>query len=108
DERLLDLGLDSLMALELRDRLTTSLGVSRKLPATLVFDYPTIGGIAAYIELTCFGESAHEPNLAERAISNGGVQSREKVGVTITASQLADLSDDDVARLLTDKLDGHA
>jgi NAD(P)-dependent dehydrogenase (short-subunit alcohol dehydrogenase family)/acyl carrier protein len=44
---LFDMGLDSLMALELRTRLETL--VSRSLPATLVFDAPTIQAIARYL-----------------------------------------------------------
>lgn len=43
-----DLGLDSLGALELRNGLSTALG--RKLPATLLFDCPTVEALISYLE----------------------------------------------------------
>lgn len=47
--RFLDLGTDSLMAIELRNRLHTQFGGKFTLNATAVFDYPTIGGLAEYL-----------------------------------------------------------
>ena len=44
-----EMGLDSLMAVELRNLLSTGLGVERILPASLVFDYPTVEAIAGYL-----------------------------------------------------------
>jgi acyl transferase domain-containing protein/acyl carrier protein len=46
-ERLFDAGMDSLMAVELRNRLSAEL--EKPLPATLVFDYPTVEALSDYL-----------------------------------------------------------
>jgi hypothetical protein len=46
---LMAMGLDSLLAIELRSKLQASLGVAKKLPVTLIFKYPTIEAISAYL-----------------------------------------------------------
>jgi NADPH:quinone reductase-like Zn-dependent oxidoreductase/short-subunit dehydrogenase/acyl carrier protein len=47
--RFLELGMDSLMAVEMRNRLLGQFGGMFTIDATAVFDYPTIGALAEYL-----------------------------------------------------------
>src|SRR5262249_54348027 len=44
-----DLGMDSLMAVELRNRLQQQLGSDYPLSATLMFDYPNVNALATFL-----------------------------------------------------------
>lgn len=86
-----ELGLDSLMAVELRNRLGKGLPLSRALPATLVFDYPTPEALSRYLMETLFAKEQKKEAPA---------QPEQKVEVAINA----DLSDEEAEALLLAEL----
>jgi SAM-dependent methyltransferase len=92
-QRLMDLGLDSLMAVELRNRLASGLNLDRSLPATLMFDYPTIEAMAGYLERAVLGFD--RPSSASAA-------ARQETSAA--AARLEELSEEEAEALLLEKL----
>ena len=94
-DRLVDLGMDSLMAVELRNRLSKLLAVE-DLPVTLIFDDPTPDAIAGYLL-----DRLRGPQPEER--KSPAAQPMEQVK-RMSAKEVTDLSDEQVAELLRDRL----
>ncbi len=94
EKGLFDLGLDSLMALELKNRLEVL--VETTLPSTLIFNYPTIADLAQYLATLL-------PGLPPAA-SEAAVVPPDSAG-TGDGLPLDDLSEDDLAALLLKKLE---
>ncbi|WP_425474062.1 type I polyketide synthase [Streptomyces qinzhouensis] len=74
-----DLGFDSLTAVELRNRLNTATGV--RLPATLVFDYPTPGELADFLLAQILGDSGEVSEVGSGSSTAGVVVSDEPLAV---------------------------
>ena len=86
-----ELGLDSLMAVELRNALGAAVG--RTLPATLLFKYPTVEALTTFL--------AHD-------VLNLGTAQRDEPAAPAadeTRDEVAALEEDDVKRLLGEELE---
>ena len=90
------MGLDSLMALELRTRLETRVGFA--LPATLAFDYPSIQKVASFLLTRMSGETRRETSPRSGAVRP------PDAAPAAHALDVGTLSEEEAETLLLDKL----
>ena len=93
--RLTDLGLDSLMAVQLRNRLSRGLSLVKPLPATAMFDHPTIEALSTKL-LTII-----RPAVAVEPV--GEPASGAKPAPALAVTEVAHLSDADIEKLLASR-----
>ncbi|MFI6985135.1 type I polyketide synthase [Embleya sp. NPDC050154] len=107
DSAFKSLGFDSLIAVDLRNRLAALTG--RRLPATLVFDYPTATALAGYLRTELLGTRAETatPTGAPHAGTTAGTD-REPIAIVAMACRFPGgvMSPEDLWQLLADGRDG--
>ncbi|QRO01833.1 amino acid adenylation domain-containing protein [Archangium violaceum] len=96
NQRLFESGLDSLMAVELRNRIQSSLGVERPLAATLVFEHPSIESLVDHLATEVL---SLEPLVSAPERSPG---KEEPAGAVL--AELEQLPQDELGALLDQKL----
>ena len=91
--RLTELGLDSLMALEFRARLSKALELEKPLPATLVFDHPTLERIAIHLAAEVFElrQPAALPKAGSESPNAGIVEMSEEEAEEVLLLRLQEL-----------------
>jgi hypothetical protein len=89
------MGMDSLTAMEFRDRLESHLGIS--LPSTLALDYSSVDTLATFLLTKLNGNDVHpEPE----------VPTRPELALSSLALRVQEMSEEQVEELLLKKLAG--
>jgi acyl carrier protein len=99
NQPLRELGLDSLMAVELRNMFSTSLEID--LPATLLFDYPTLIALSTYLSSQLLSTGTPKPASSQPEVT----KETAKSAVALTNANLEQLSEEEAEALLLAELD---
>jgi acyl carrier protein len=79
NEPLIDAGLDSLGAVELRDAVNVAVGM--ELPSTVVFDYPSVGAMSGFIVSQMHPEGEAGTEILDQPVVVRSSEQRETLGV---------------------------
>jgi acyl carrier protein len=101
DAPLKNLGFDSLMSLEFKNRLETATGLA--LTATLLWTYPTVADVAAFLDQALAAADGDAP-LASAAPPPAVPSTAPPAAEATEAHDVAALSDDDKSALLEAEL----
>jgi acyl transferase domain-containing protein/SAM-dependent methyltransferase len=93
--RLIEFGIDSLMAVELRNRLASVLKLQAPLPATLIFEHPSIDALAEYLELDVLGYGESVPTVSTKPTIDANAE---------RVAELEDISEEEAEALLLRRL----
>jgi acyl carrier protein len=97
---LFDMGMDSLMSVELKTQLEKSTG--HAMPATLTFNYPTINDLAGFLETQVL--VINKEQAPGKKAETPGSEPGHKQSVA-TPDDMDDLSEDELAAMLNARLD---
>jgi 3-oxoacyl-(acyl-carrier-protein) synthase/SAM-dependent methyltransferase/acyl carrier protein len=106
-DRLTDLGMDSLIALELRGQLAKRLGLEGKISSTIALDTGTVGELVRSLSATLAPAPAPAPPpLANRPRTDHAESqpSRRAEQQHLTVAQLEEMSEEEVEQLLRKRL----
>ena len=98
-DRLSDLGMDSLIALELRSELAKRLGLQGQIPSTIGFDTGTVGELVRILNQTLTLKV--ESHLTTSSVLKPPTAEEP---VYLTTEQVMDLSEEEVEQLLKERL----
>jgi acyl carrier protein len=107
DQPLQELGLDSLMAVELRNIVRSRLALNASLPSTLVFDYPTVEALADHLGCDVLAVVGSEKDR-EDAHSTAGPEQSVESEIDDTLRGLEELSDEEVRLALRNRMSGES
>ena len=105
-QRLFDLGVDSLMAVELRNRLEA--GLKKPLRTTLIFDFPRVDALTQYLadEVLHLAHATVSPDIEMPGDDSAlnGIDSRTADELDLDSDSLERLSERELASLVDEKL----
>jgi len=107
DSGFFELGMDSIMSVQLAKRLGAAL--DRRLPATVTFEHSTVARLAAHLAATVFeaepADGSPDGSPADESSTDGAGEGGPSAGDRIL-DRLGELSDEEVAARLAERLEG--